>query len=159
MTPKIPKISFSVRSAFCLCSFIIWTVLSDIWYVRPQLRYPKEIIIDVTVAAHLERDIFCVSLICSLSPAHVQDASSDAAVIGLLKFQFQIGEEDWLEGAFGFSRDLYPCFGLSRQRFLMYWTTEILIIEWRSWKGPQESFSPTPRGPEEWNSYPSQTTV
>lgn len=92
MTPKIPKISFSVRSAFCLCSFIILTILSDIWYVLPQLRYPKEIMIYVTVAASLERDIFCVSLMCLLSPAHVQDASSDAAVMGLLKFQFQIGE-------------------------------------------------------------------
>lgn len=111
MTPKIPKISFSVRSAFCLCSFIILTILSDIWYVQPQLRYPKEIIVNVAVAANLGRDIFCVSLMCSLSPAHVQDSSSDAAVIGLLKFQFQIGEEDWLEVTFILSHDLCPCFG------------------------------------------------
>lgn len=42
MTPKIPKISFSVRSAFCLCSFIILTLLSDVWYVWPQPDTPKK---------------------------------------------------------------------------------------------------------------------
>lgn len=29
MTPKIPKIPFSVRSAFCSCSSMIWTPLAD----------------------------------------------------------------------------------------------------------------------------------
>lgn len=62
-------------------------------------------------AADLKRDIFCVSLICPLSPPHVQDASSGAAVIGFLKFHFQIGEEDWLEVAFSPSHNLCPRFG------------------------------------------------
>lgn len=114
MTPKIPKISFSVRSAFCLCSFIIFTILSDIWYVQPQLRYPKERVTYAMAAANLERDIFCVSLIYSLSPPHVQDASSDAAVIGFFKFQFPMGEEDWLEVAFSPSHDFVPALEISQ---------------------------------------------
>lgn len=113
MTPKIPKISFSVRSAFCLCSFIILTILSDIWYVQPQLSYPKERMIYAMAAANLERDIFCVSLIYSLSP-HVQDACSYAAVIGFLTFQFPMGEEDWLEVAFCSSHDLVPTLEISQ---------------------------------------------
>lgn len=68
MTPKIPKIPFSVRSAFCLCSFMIWTLLSDIWYVQPQLRHPKETMMYAKGAVTLERDIFCVSGLCLLPP-------------------------------------------------------------------------------------------
>lgn len=80
-----------------------------------------------TVAANLERDIFCVSLICLLSPPHVQGASSDAAVIGFLKFKLQIGEEDWLEVAF--SPSSVPCFGAIAVEISDDWTIEILIIE------------------------------
>lgn len=60
-----------------------------------------------------DRDIFCVSLIRSLPRSHVQDASSDAAVIGFFKFQFQMGEEVWLEVAFHPSHDLIPAVELS----------------------------------------------
>lgn len=77
MTPKIPKISFSVRSAFCLCSSMILTVLSDIWYVQPQLRYPKERIIYATAAANLERDIFCVSRSFAVPATSWDAANSD----------------------------------------------------------------------------------
>lgn len=77
MTPKIPKISFSVRSAFCLCSFMILTILSDIWYVQPQLRYPKERMIYATAAANLERDIFCVSHLFAVPTASLDAANLD----------------------------------------------------------------------------------
>lgn len=37
MTPKIPKIPFSVRSAFCSCSSMIWTPLADmVWTATAQ---------------------------------------------------------------------------------------------------------------------------
>lgn len=103
-----------MRSAFCLCSFIILTTLSDIWYVQPQLRYPKERIICAAAAANLERDVFCVSLVPSLCLPHVQDGRSDAAIIGFLPFQFQMGEEVWLEVAFSPSHDLVPAVELSQ---------------------------------------------
>lgn len=77
-------------------------------------QIPKEKIICATAAANLRRDIFCVSLLCSPSLPHVQDANSDAAVIEFLKFQCQIGEEVWLEMAFSPSRDLVFTMELKR---------------------------------------------
>lgn len=54
---------------------MILTILSDIWYVQPQLRYPKERIIYATAAANLERDIFCVSHLLAV-PATSLDAAN-----------------------------------------------------------------------------------
>lgn len=42
MIPKIPKISFSVRSAFCLCSLITPTVLSYTQKCPAEPRFPKK---------------------------------------------------------------------------------------------------------------------
>ena len=111
MTPKIPKISFSVRSAFCLCSFIILTLLSDVWHVWPQLRYPKEIVNLCDSGCWSGKGCFLCFSSCVRCPLHVfrmrvQDARSDVAVIGFLKFQ--IDEEAWLKVAFGPSHDLCP---------------------------------------------------
>lgn len=103
-----------MRSAFCLCSFTILTILSDVWYVQPQLRFPKERIICATAAANVRGDVFCVSLVCSPSLPHVQDANPDAAVIGFLTFQCQMGEEVWLEVAFSPSHDLVLTMELKR---------------------------------------------
>lgn len=61
-------------------------------------------------AANLERDIFCVSLICLLPPPPVQDASLDAALFGFHKWWFQIGEEDSWKMAFSSRSDLCPCY-------------------------------------------------
>lgn len=71
MTPKIPKISFSVRSAFCLCSFIILTLLSDVWHVWPQLRYPKEVVNLCDSGCWSGKGCFLCFSSCIRCPAHV----------------------------------------------------------------------------------------
>lgn len=80
-------------------------------------------------AADLKRDIFCVSLICLPSPPCGQEANMDAAVIVFLKFQFQIGEEDWLEMAFSPSHDLsLSLLGVITAKISNYDTLESLAI-------------------------------
>ena len=71
MTPKIPKISFSVRSAFRLCSFIILTLLSDVWHVWPQLRYPKEIVNLCDSGCWSGKGCFLCFSSCVRCPLHV----------------------------------------------------------------------------------------
>ena len=71
MTPKIPKISFSVRSAFCLCSFVILTLLSDVWHVWPQLRCPKEIVDLCDSGCWSGKGCFLYFSSCVRCPLHV----------------------------------------------------------------------------------------